>query len=89
MPWSWLHLISDKPAAATLTVLAADPRLNDSCKVEALAKYKDVKTVIVPNASHWMQYEFPEVIVEEALKSIEEWDNRQQRRLWCILSQLK
>ena len=72
MPWSWSHLISDKPAAATLTVLAADPRLNDACKVEALAKYRDVKTMIVPNASHWIQYEFPEVIVEEALRSIEE-----------------
>jgi pimeloyl-ACP methyl ester carboxylesterase len=70
-------LISDKPAAATLTVLVADPRLNDSCSLEALAKYKDVKAVIVPNASHWIQYEFPEVIVEEALRSIEECNNRQ------------
>ncbi|OAX39176.1 alpha/beta-hydrolase [Rhizopogon vinicolor AM-OR11-026] len=77
VPWSWLHLISDKPATATLTVLVADPRLNDSCDVGALAKFKNIKTVIVPNASHWIQYEFPEVIVEEALRGIEECDNRQ------------
>ncbi|OAX38466.1 alpha/beta-hydrolase [Rhizopogon vinicolor AM-OR11-026] len=66
VPWSWLHLISDKPATTTLTVLAADPR-----KVEAIAHSKDVRIVIVPNASHWIQYEFPEVVVEEALRSIE------------------
>ena len=76
MPWSWSHLISDKPATATLTVLVSDPRLNDSCNIGAIAKYKDVRTVIVPNASHWIQYEFPEVIVEEALRSIEECDNK-------------
>jgi len=70
-------LISDKPATATLTVLVADPRLNDSCDVGALAKFKNIKTVIIPNASHWIQYEFPEVIVEEALRGIEECDNRQ------------
>ncbi|KAJ8592115.1 alpha/beta-hydrolase [Rhizopogon salebrosus TDB-379] len=76
VPWSWSHLISDKPATATLTVLVADPRLSDSYNIGAIAKYKDVRTVIVPNASHWIQYEFPEVIVEEALRSIEECDNK-------------
>lgn len=77
MPWSFSYLIANKPAPATLTVLVADPQLNDTCDVEAVARFKDVKTIIVPNASHWIQYEFPEVIVEEALRSIEEFDNRQ------------
>ncbi|KAG1892756.1 Alpha/Beta hydrolase protein [Suillus subluteus] len=66
-PWSFSHLIADKPAAAALTILVADPS-----KLECVAKFKDIRTVIVSNASHWIQYEFPEVIVEEALRNIEE-----------------
>ena len=76
MPWSFSHLITDKPAAATLTVLLADPRLSGTSKLEVVTKFKEIRTVIVPNALHWIQYEFPEVIVEEALRSIEE-DNGQ------------
>ncbi|KAG1892758.1 Alpha/Beta hydrolase protein [Suillus subluteus] len=67
VPWSFSHLIADKPAAAALTILVADPS-----KLGCVAKFKDIRTVIVSNASHWIQYEFPEVIVEEALKNIEE-----------------
>jgi pimeloyl-ACP methyl ester carboxylesterase len=65
-------LFADRPAAAALTFLVADPRLNGVLKLEAVAKIKDIRVVIVPNASHWIQYEFPEVIVEEALRNIEE-----------------
>ncbi|KAG2343444.1 alpha/beta-hydrolase [Suillus weaverae] len=72
VPWSFSHLFADRPAAATLTVLIADPLHNGASKLETVAKFKDVRAVIVPNASHWVQYEFPEVIVEEALRSIEE-----------------
>ncbi|KAG0702365.1 Alpha/Beta hydrolase protein [Suillus ampliporus] len=72
VPWSFSHLIADKPAAVALTILVADPRLNGSSKLETAAKLKDVRTVIVPNASHWIQNEFPEVVVEEALRNIEE-----------------
>jgi pimeloyl-ACP methyl ester carboxylesterase len=72
VPWSFSHLIADKPAAAALTILVADPS-----KLECVAKFKDVRTVIIANASHWIQYEFPEVIVEEALRNIKEQDNRQ------------
>lgn len=67
MPWSFSHLIADKPAAAALTILVADP-----AKLECVAKFKDIRTMVVSNASHWIQYEFPEVIVEEALRNIKE-----------------
>ncbi|KAG2152883.1 Alpha/Beta hydrolase protein [Suillus clintonianus] len=72
VPWSFSHLFADRPAAAALTVLIADPRFCGALKLEAVAKFKDIRTVIVPNASHWIQYEFPEVIVEEALRNIKE-----------------
>ncbi|KAG2357629.1 Alpha/Beta hydrolase protein [Suillus spraguei] len=72
VPWSFSHLFADRPATAALTVLVADLRTNGSSKLETAAKLKDVRTVIVPNSSHWIQYEFPEVIVEEALRNMEE-----------------
>lgn len=72
MPWSFAHLIADKPAAASLTILVADPS-----KLEYVAKFKDVRTMVIANASHWIQYEFPEVIVEEALRNIEEENSGQ------------
>ncbi|KAG1780282.1 Alpha/Beta hydrolase protein [Suillus placidus] len=72
VPWSFSHLFADKPAAAALTVLIEDLRFNGALKLEIASKLKDIRAVIVPNASHWMQYEFPEVIVEEALRNIEE-----------------
>ncbi|KAG1773937.1 Alpha/Beta hydrolase protein [Suillus occidentalis] len=72
MPWSFSHLIANKPTAAALTILVADPS-----KLECVAKFKDVRTVLIANASHWIQYEFPELIVEEALRNIEKQDNRQ------------
>jgi pimeloyl-ACP methyl ester carboxylesterase len=74
VPWSFSHLLADRPAAATLTILIADPQFSPygTSKLENIAKLKDVRAVIVPNTSHWIQYEFPEVIVEEALRNIEE-----------------
>ncbi|KAG1797441.1 Alpha/Beta hydrolase protein [Suillus plorans] len=74
MPWSFSHLFADRPAAATLTILIADPQsqANGASKLEAVAKFKEVRAVIVPNVSHWIHYEFPEVIVEEALRNIGE-----------------
>ncbi|KAG1753767.1 Alpha/Beta hydrolase protein [Suillus paluster] len=76
-PWSFSHLVADRPAAVALTILIADPRLNGSSKLESVAKFNDVRIVIVPNASHWIQYEFPDVIVEEALRNTEEQDDGQ------------
>lgn len=67
VPWSFSHLITDKPAAAALTILVGEPS-----KLESIAKFKEVRTVLFSNASHWLQHEFPEVIVEEALRNIQE-----------------
>ncbi|KAG1820468.1 Alpha/Beta hydrolase protein [Suillus subaureus] len=67
VPWSFSRLIADRPAAAALTILVAQPS-----KLDCVAKIKNIRTVIVSNASHWIQYEFPDVIVEEALRNIEE-----------------
>lgn len=72
MPWSFSHLFADKPAAATLTVLIQDLRFNGPLKLETVAKLKDIRAMIVPNASHWIHHEFPEVVVEEALRNIKE-----------------
>jgi pimeloyl-ACP methyl ester carboxylesterase len=65
-------LFADKPAAAALTVLIKDLRFNSALQLEIVAKLKDIRVVVVPNASHWIQHEFPEVIIEEALRNIEE-----------------
>ncbi|KAG2158936.1 Alpha/Beta hydrolase protein [Suillus bovinus] len=72
VPWTFSHLFANKPSAAVLTVLIEDTRFNGALKLQTVAKIKDIRAVIVPNASHWIQYEFPEVIVEEALRNIEE-----------------
>jgi pimeloyl-ACP methyl ester carboxylesterase len=74
VPWSFSHLFADRPAAAALTILIADPQSNPygASKLENIAKFKDIRAVIVPNTSHWIQHEFPEVIVEEALRNIKE-----------------
>ncbi|KIK44457.1 hypothetical protein CY34DRAFT_802655 [Suillus luteus UH-Slu-Lm8-n1] len=72
VPWSFSHLFADKPAAATLTVLIKDLRFNSALQLEIVAKLKDIRVVVVPNASHWIQHEFPDVIVEEALRNIKE-----------------
>jgi pimeloyl-ACP methyl ester carboxylesterase len=72
VPWSFSHLFADKPAAAALTVLIQDLRFNGPLKPEHVANLKDIRAMIVPNASHWIHYEFPEVIVEEALRNIKE-----------------
>jgi len=74
VPWSFSHLFADRPAAVALTILIADPQSNayGASKLENIAKFKDVRAVIVPNTSHWIQHEFPEVIVEEALRNITE-----------------
>jgi hypothetical protein len=70
VPWSFSHLFADKPTAAVLTVLIQDPQFNGPLKLETVAKVKDIRAMIASNASHWIQHEFPEVIVEEALRNI-------------------
>ena len=55
-----------------VTIVVADPAIYKLCPVEDLQPYPHVRPVAVPGAGHWIQYEFPDVIVEEALKTVAE-----------------
>ena len=57
-----------------VTVMLADPAIKKLCRVEDLYPYPHIRPVIVPGAEHWIQYEFPETIVEEGLKRVAELD---------------
>ena len=54
--------------------MVADPAIYKICSVQDIHHYPHVRPVMVPGAGHWIQYEFPEVIVEEALKRVVELD---------------
>ena len=54
--------------------MLADPAIYKLCTVEDLHPYPHIRPVMVPGAGHWIQYEFPEAIVEEALKTVAELD---------------
>ena len=54
--------------------MVADPAINKLSSVEDFYPYPHVRPVMVPGAGHWIQYECPEAIVEEALKSVAELD---------------
>ena len=54
--------------------MVADPAINKLSSVEDFYPYPHVRPVMVPGAGHWIQYECPETIVEEALKSVAELD---------------
>ena len=54
--------------------MLADPAIKKLCRVEDLYPYPHIRPVIVPGAEHWIQYEFPETIVEEGLKRVAELD---------------
>ena len=57
-----------------MTVMLADPAINKNCAVEDFHPYPHIRLVVVPGAGHWIQYEFPEVIVDEAVKRVAELD---------------
>ncbi|KAG9315423.1 Alpha/Beta hydrolase protein [Chiua virens] len=61
-----------------ITILAADPAISQFCRVETLHPFPHIRAVVVPGAGHWIQCEFPEVIVEEALKSVGGLDTEMQ-----------
>jgi pimeloyl-ACP methyl ester carboxylesterase len=54
-----------------VTILVADPAIYKLFPVEYLHPYPHVRPVIVPGAGHWIQYEFPDVIVEETVAELE------------------
>ncbi|KAF9233203.1 Alpha/Beta hydrolase protein [Melanogaster broomeanus] len=55
-----------------ITVLIADPAIHQICLVDDIKPFPHVRPVVVSGAGHWIQYEFPEVVVEEALKTTTE-----------------
>ncbi|KAG9315424.1 Alpha/Beta hydrolase protein [Chiua virens] len=70
IPWSFLDLLNAASKEWKVTILAADPAIYNVCPFEHIQPYPHVRTVTVTGAGHWIQYEFPEVIVEEAMKTV-------------------
>ncbi|KIJ70200.1 hypothetical protein HYDPIDRAFT_23331 [Hydnomerulius pinastri MD-312] len=71
-PWNFVPFFNKISPKWKVTVLIADPALNQTCFVEDIKPFSHVRPVVVPGAGHWIQYEFPEVVVEEALKTAAE-----------------
>ena len=55
-----------------MTVTLEDPAINKVCEVKEFDPYPHIRTVVVPGAGDWIRYEFPKVLVEEALKWVAE-----------------
>ncbi|EIW75425.1 alpha beta-hydrolase [Coniophora puteana RWD-64-598 SS2] len=78
--WSFVHLLKLRPAtqrSVYLTVLGADPHLKDqkpSFRVEQAQPYLNPRldSGIVWGATHGIHREFPEVVVEHALRRLDE-----------------
>lgn len=71
-PWDLFSYFDSVPDKWKVTVLLADPAISQVCLVEHIRPYPHIRSVTVPGAGHWIQYEFPEVIVKEALKTLAE-----------------
>ena len=55
-----------------MTALVADPAVCVTFRVESFKDFPRIRTLVVPRAGHWIQSDFPEVVVEEALKTVAE-----------------
>lgn len=71
-PWHFFDYLNSVPEESKVTVLVADPALTILSLVEDFHPYPRIRPVMVPGAGNWIQYEFPEVIVSEALKTVAE-----------------
>ncbi|KAH7929183.1 alpha beta-hydrolase [Leucogyrophana mollusca] len=67
-PWSFGHMLADVPPNVELTVMAADPSLGASFRVEEASAYPHVQTQVVFGSTHLIPKEFPEVIIDVALR---------------------
>ncbi|KAG1779989.1 Alpha/Beta hydrolase protein [Suillus placidus] len=68
MPWCFGGLFKNIPTNVKITILISDPRKVSACDLEKLPR--DVERIhirILENTGigHWMQYECPEIIMEE------------------------
>lgn len=69
-PWYFFSHFDTIPEEWKVAVIVADPAINKLCLVEELHPYPHIRPVMVPGAGYWIQYEFPEVIADEALKTV-------------------
>lgn len=53
-----------------MTVLISDPDIQQTCFIDDLQPFPHVRPIYVPNAGHWIQYDLPEIVVDEALKTV-------------------
>ncbi|KAG2112101.1 Alpha/Beta hydrolase protein [Suillus clintonianus] len=68
MPWCFGGLFKNIPANVKITILISDPKEVSSCDLEKLPRdVEGIKIRIFANTGigHWMQYECPEIIMEE------------------------
>ncbi|KAF9236257.1 Alpha/Beta hydrolase protein [Melanogaster broomeanus] len=71
-PWNFIPMFNTVSPKWKVTVLIADPALYQCCFVDDIKPFPHVRPVSVSGAGHWIQYEFPEVVAEEALKTVAE-----------------
>ncbi|KAH7920800.1 alpha/beta-hydrolase [Leucogyrophana mollusca] len=71
-PWSFAHLFATVPPTIKMTVLLADPDMNPSGHLKDIQPYAHIRTIIVPGAAHWIQHDFPDIVVDAALKAVNE-----------------
>ena len=55
-----------------MITLVSDPAINKLSLAEDYQPYSHIRSVIVPRAGHWIHCEFPELLVDEALKIVAE-----------------
>ncbi|KAH7890658.1 Alpha/Beta hydrolase protein [Phlebopus sp. FC_14] len=71
-PWSFVHLLDNIPPNVKVTILAADPAKHAAFRVESVKNYKHVQTNVVEMASHSIHREFPDLVIDTAMKAVEE-----------------
>jgi pimeloyl-ACP methyl ester carboxylesterase len=71
-PWNFIHLFNMVSPKWKVTVLIADPAIHQVCFVDDIRPFPHVRPVLMSGSGHWMQSEFPEAVVEEALKTVVE-----------------
>ena len=68
--WCFLHYLDESSKKRNVTTLVADPAVCVICPVENFKAFHHIRTLEVPRAGQWIQSDFPEVVVEEALKTV-------------------
>ncbi|KAF8120359.1 Alpha/Beta hydrolase protein [Boletus edulis] len=76
-PWNFLdYLKATSNKWFKVTAVLADPAIIELCPVKDLEPHPHIRHVIVPGAGHWVQLDAPDVVIEEALKTVAELETR-------------